>query len=80
MLCGRSQKGATAYRSDLIMVIMAMIVMVMIVMVSQMMVRKESILFLSSSTSPVAFALYDQNGCYLDCHCDCDHDFRHNYR
>ena len=39
MLCGRSQKGATAYRSDLIMVIMvmAMIVMVMIVMVSQMM-------------------------------------------
>ena len=56
MLCGRSQKGATAYRSDLIMV-MAMIVMVMIVMVSQMMVRKESILFLLSSTSPVCFAL-----------------------
>ena len=59
MLCGRNQKGATAYRSDLIMVIMvmAMIVMVRIVMVSQMMVRKESILFLSSSTSPVSFAL-----------------------
>ena len=59
MLCGRSQKGATACRSDLIMVIMvmAMIVMVMIVMVSQMMVRKESILFLLSSTSPVSFAL-----------------------
>ena len=68
----------------MVIMVMAMIVMVMLVMVSQMMVRKESILFYYPQhllcASLYHCKLYDQNGCYLDCHCDCDHDFRHNNR